>query len=175
MRVTVRFDAELADRVAAVRTERGMDMAAVVRKALAAYLTAAAKPTPPLPWREPSPTVAHCLDTCASTLVEHWPPEVQRRLAAEMTRTRLLLRDVLLGVVYAGRGGWKYGDPPEMNRSRGGVVCSGTRLQRYSRPARTLVEADAGPCWRGQRRRVTGVHGGVPDGPHSNARAHRTA
>jgi hypothetical protein len=78
-----------------------MEMAAMVRKALAAYLTANAKPKPLLSWREPTPAVVHSLDACAVTLVEHWPPEIQVRLAAEMARTRLSLKNFLLGVVYA--------------------------------------------------------------------------
>lgn len=73
----------------------------MVREALAAYLTAEVKPTPPLSWRKPTPAVMHSLDTCAATLVEHWPPELQARLAAEMQRTRLSLKNFLLGVVYA--------------------------------------------------------------------------
>jgi hypothetical protein len=76
-----------------------MEMAAMVREALAAYLAVDGTPTPPLSWRKPTPAVAHSLDACAATLVEHWPPEVQTRLAAEMARTRLSLKNMLLGVI----------------------------------------------------------------------------
>jgi hypothetical protein len=101
MRITIRLDGALAEQVAAARAERGIEMAALVRKALAAYLIADTKPTTPLSWRRLTPGVAHTLDACAATLVEHWPPEVQTRLAAEMQRTRLSLKNFLLGVVYA--------------------------------------------------------------------------
>jgi hypothetical protein len=100
MRVTIRLDGELAEQVTAARAERGIEMAAMVREALVAYLAADATPTPLLSWRKPTPTVAHSLDACAATLVEHWPPEIQARLASEMARTRLSLKNFLLGVVY---------------------------------------------------------------------------
>jgi hypothetical protein len=102
MRITVRLDGPLAEQVAAARADRGIEMAAMVREALAVYLTADVPSIPPLSWRKPTPTVAHSLDDCAATLVEHWPPEVQARLAGEMQRTRLSLKNFLLGVVY----GW---------------------------------------------------------------------
>jgi hypothetical protein len=101
MRITIRVEGELAERVAAARAERAIEMAAMVREALTAYLTADVKPKPPLSWRNPTPAIAHSLDACAATLVEHWPPEVHTRLAAEMQRTRLALNNMLLGVVYA--------------------------------------------------------------------------
>ena len=43
------------------------------------------------------------LSMCPMTrqAAEHWRPEVQARLAAEMQRTRLSLKNFLLGVVYA--------------------------------------------------------------------------
>jgi hypothetical protein len=99
--ILIHLSGQLTQQVGAARAECNIEMAAMVREAPGAYLTADVKSTPPLSWRKTTTAVAHSLDSCAATLVEHWPPEVQRRVAAEMARTRLSLRTMLLGVVYA--------------------------------------------------------------------------
>jgi hypothetical protein len=101
MRVTIRLDGALGEQVAAARAERHIEMAALVREALTVYLAADPKPKPLLSWQQPAPQVAHSLDACTATVVEHWPPEIQAWLAAEAARTHLSLKNLLLGVVYA--------------------------------------------------------------------------
>jgi hypothetical protein len=100
MRLTIRLSDALAEQVAAARAERGMEMAAMVRNALSAYIAEGSRPAPRPAWAEPTPQMAHTLDDCAAGLVAHWPPELQRRLEEERRRTGLGLRDLVLGVCY---------------------------------------------------------------------------
>jgi ribbon-helix-helix CopG family protein len=101
MRVTIRLDGALAEQVAAARAERGIEMAAMVREALTAYLASPTTELPSPPECTPAAQGAPTLDACVATLLRHWPPEIQTRLTAEMAWTGLSAREYLLGICYA--------------------------------------------------------------------------
>jgi hypothetical protein len=101
MRVTIRLDDTLAAQVAAAREQRGLEMAAMVREALTAYLASPAPEPPCAPLCAPAAQGAPTLDDCVATLLRHWPPEIQARLTAEMARTGLSARDYMLGIAFA--------------------------------------------------------------------------
>jgi hypothetical protein len=101
MRVTIRLDGTLAAQVAAAREQRGIEMAAMVREALTAYLATPATELPSAPPSTPAGQGAPTLDACVAALLRHWPPEIQARLTAEMAWTGLSARDYLLGICYA--------------------------------------------------------------------------
>jgi hypothetical protein len=101
MRVTIRLDDTMAAQVAAAREQRGLEMAAMVREALTAYLARPADNLPSAPPSAPAAQGAAPLDTCVATLLRHWPPEIAQRLRAEMAWTGLSARDYLLGIAFA--------------------------------------------------------------------------
>jgi hypothetical protein len=101
VRLTIRLSDDLAQQLSAISAERGRDMSAVAREALAAYLTAPAGDRPKPPPSGQAPRLAHSLDECMATLLRHWPPEIHDRLTAEMAPTDLSLRQLLLGIVFA--------------------------------------------------------------------------
>jgi hypothetical protein len=101
MRVTIRLDGTLAAQVAAAREQRGLEMAAMVREALSAYLANPAAELPSAPSSTAAGQGAPTLDACVATLLRHWPPEIQARLTAEMAWTGLSAREYLLGICYA--------------------------------------------------------------------------
>jgi hypothetical protein len=102
MRLTVRLSDGLAQQVAAVCEQRGLEMAAMVREALTAYLATPVENLPHPPHPAPAAQGAPTLDACVATLLRHWPPEIHERLTADMARTGLSATELLLGVLY----GW---------------------------------------------------------------------
>jgi hypothetical protein len=101
MRVTIRLDGALAGQVAAAREQRGLEMAAMVREALTAYLARPAEDLPSAPQCTLAAQGAPTLDACVATLLRHWPPEIQARLTAEMAWTGLSAQEYLLGICYS--------------------------------------------------------------------------
>jgi hypothetical protein len=92
----------MARQLSAISAARGIDRATVAREALTAYLAEASadSPTPQLfgrPARAP-----HDLEVCITTVLRHWPSEIEQRLHVEMERRGLSLRNQALGILF----GW---------------------------------------------------------------------
>lgn len=64
-----RLDGALAGQVAAAREQRGLEMAAMVREALIAYLASPAENLPSAPQCTPAAQGAPTLDACVATLL----------------------------------------------------------------------------------------------------------
>jgi hypothetical protein len=102
MRLSLRLSDDLAQQLSAMGAARGVDLSTVAREALIAYLTPPATDLSDRPPPAPAPPGSPPLEACVATLLRHWPPEIQARLTADMARTGLSVKDLLLGVLY----GW---------------------------------------------------------------------
>jgi hypothetical protein len=99
MSMTIQLSDDVAEQLSAICSDRVTDLSSLVREVLTGYL-AAPKVEVRLQPNGPVPRMLHTLDECMTSILSHWPSEIEQRLTAEMQRTGLRLSSLLVGILY---------------------------------------------------------------------------
>jgi Ribbon-helix-helix protein, copG family len=149
MRLSVRVSEEMAQQLSTISASRGTGLSSVVREAVASYLAA-----PEIDIRKPPPfgqkaRLRHTLDECVATILCHWPQEMQERLTAEMVRTGLSRKSLLLGILYdwATHSYWlAFLTPPYLRLCKPLVWMTQVTTDMYPRRFRSPLYPRLGAC-----------------------------